>query len=285
MKQVLLVVSILIASCSCSNTNNSKSSSQMYTESEILELLDKYFLAYGMPFAKVEGIDYPFFPDLEHGYCETAGSRIHLFADAKRWAVVFEKSGYQNRGFSADIELDYFGNCITYPVEQHDGESRSSNAEYITLIDANEFERVEDKGEESFELIAQGVKEITVRGQTIPFESDPKKYYAVGIKIREDDNPRKLIGFEDFVRYLHETNPGLISATEDEIRKHMPKDLPRLMIIQDFHFHSTYDKSKLPSTQELYQLIAKTLVSKDISNWRPTLKPNNHWSNWESGNL
>jgi hypothetical protein len=254
----------------------------MYTESDILEQLDKYFFAYGMPFSKVEGIDDPFFPDLEHGYCETAGSRFHLFADAKRWALVFEKSGYQNRGFSAEIELDYFGNCITY---QHEEGNRSSNAEYITLIDASEFERVEGKDEESFELIAQDVKEITVRGKAIPFESDPQKYKAVGIKIREDDNPKKLIGFADFVRYICETKPDLISATEDEIRKHIPKDLPKLMIIDDFHFHSVYEKSKPPGTQEMYQLIAKTLVSKDTSNWKPTLKPNNHWSNWECGNL
>lgn len=31
-------------------------------------------------------LDYTFFLDLEQGYCETAGSRIRLYADADRWA-------------------------------------------------------------------------------------------------------------------------------------------------------------------------------------------------------
>ena len=55
---------------------------------------------------------YRFMPDLEHGYFYTAGSRITLFGDENRWAFVFEKSGYSNRGGSVDIELNYFGNCL-----------------------------------------------------------------------------------------------------------------------------------------------------------------------------
>lgn len=46
---------------------------------------------------------------LNMGYCETAGNRIHLYGDSTRWTIVFEKSGYQNRGPSAEIELDYIG--------------------------------------------------------------------------------------------------------------------------------------------------------------------------------
>lgn len=41
---------------------------------------------------------YHFFIDLEHPYFFTAGSRLTLYADDKRWAIVFEKSGYANRG-------------------------------------------------------------------------------------------------------------------------------------------------------------------------------------------
>jgi len=49
---------------------------------------------------------------LEHGYCETAGNKVHLYADSTRWAFVFEKCGYQNLGDRADIEHGYVGNCI-----------------------------------------------------------------------------------------------------------------------------------------------------------------------------
>jgi hypothetical protein len=40
-----------------------------------------------------------------------------------------------------------------------------------------------------------------------------------------------------------------------------------------------------PSKQETFNLIAKVLVTKDVTNWKPTLEPNNSWKNWESGHL
>jgi len=39
------------------------------------------------------------------------------------------------------------------------------------------------------------------------------------------------------------------------------------------------------SNQETFKLISKILLTKDTTYWKPTMKPNNHWSNWESGNL
>lgn len=58
-----------------------------FTEIEILEPLElafngtpsKYY-----PTRQPEDIKYNFFLDLEHGYCETAGNRIHLYADSTR---------------------------------------------------------------------------------------------------------------------------------------------------------------------------------------------------------
>src|SRR5450432_4008449 len=52
------------------------------------------------------------FIDFEHPYLSTAGSRLTLYGDETRWAVVFEKAGYSNSGFSGEIWLTYFGNCL-----------------------------------------------------------------------------------------------------------------------------------------------------------------------------
>ena len=82
-----------------------------------------------------------------------------------------------------------------------------------------------------------------------------------------------------------ETNPQLLCATETELRRLIPNDLPKIMTINDFHYSSTYDKSNPPSQQETYQLIAKVLTTGDSSHWKPTEKPNNSWKNWESGHL
>jgi len=262
-----------------------------FKETEILEQLDlafngtpsKYY-----PTGRPQDIKYNFFLDLEHGYCVAAGSRIHLYADSTRWAIVFEKSGYQNRGTSAEIELTYIGNCIDYPIDEYPERNYIANFSRITLIDPFEFERIENKiglEMETFELIGQDVKEIKIRNKNVPFDNDYKNYEKVGIKIRDYDNSKKLIGFGDLIRYLHETNPTLISATENEIREHIPNDIPKLMTIDEFHFESVYEKENLPSEQETYQLLAKILVTKDTANWKPTQETNNSWKNWESGNL
>ncbi len=204
-----------------------------FTETEILEQLDlafnrtpsKYY-----PTGRPIDIKYNFFLDLEHGYCETAGNRIHLYADSTRWVIVFEKSGYQNRGTSAEIELNYVGNCIDYPVDKYPERNYITNSGRVILIDPTEFERIENKEGtemETFELIGQNIKKIKIRDKFVPFDNNYKNYEKIGIKIRDYDNPKKLIGFGDLIRYLHETNPTLISATEDEIRKHIPKDIPK----------------------------------------------------------
>ena len=72
---------------------------------------------------------------------------------------------------------------------------------------------------------------------------------------------------------------------KDDIKTHLPNDLPEILVIDKFHFESVYNKDSFPSKQEIYQLIAKILVTRNPDLWKPKNKPNNHWSNWESGNL
>ncbi len=262
-----------------------------FNETEILEQFDlaykntlnKYF-----PKGRPQDIRYNHFPDLENGYCIVASSRIHLYVDASRWAIVFETAGYETRQSVAAITLYYFGNCVDFPVNESEERNYITNLAQVILIDQEEFERIEniDGGEmETFELIGEDIREIKVRDIFIPFENNHEYYEKVGIHVRDYDNPKKLIAFEDLIRFWHETNPQLISATENEIKIHIPSDLPKHMTIEDFHYISAFEKTILPSQQELYKLLAKVLVSQDNSNWKPTLPPNNSWKNWASGDL
>ena len=261
-----------------------------FTENEILERLNlahKGIPAPDYPQGNKEDIKYNFFLDLEHGYCETAGNRIHLYADASRWAIVFEKNGYRNRGGAADIELNYVGNCVDYPVSRYPERNYISNSASVTLISGEEYERIVNTDGiemELFELISAEVTHINIRSESVEIEQDALKYESAGIELRDYDNPRSLIGFGDVVRYLNETNPLAISATEEEIKRHIPTDLPKLMTINEFHFISHYDDI-LPAGQETFQLIAKVLKTGNSAYWKPTLNPNNHWSNWDSGDL
>ena len=260
----------------------------LFTEAEILEQLDETAMQFEPSAPKSQrNLQYEFILDLEHGYCETAGSRIHLFADSARWAIVMEKCGYMNRGGRAEIELDYFGNCVDYPEgTEYGNDARRSNVTYIELISGEEYERItaQPDDEHTFEKISPDAGEVTVHGQLVPLNHDADAYAALGIDLEQDDDSRPLIGFSDLVRYLSDTQPALVQATDEEVRQHLPADLPEILVLDQFHFHSAYG-DQLPGSTELYQLIAKVLVARDADLWKPTLPPNNHWSNWESGNL
>lgn len=145
MRLLILLLMLIIGSCESQTEKSSINQSMPFTEADILTELDETFLAYANPFQQQNGLTYSFFLDLEHGYFETAGSQIHLFADSSRWAIVFEKSGYANRATAAQLELVYVGNCINYPIEEHEGRTTTANSIYINLITSEEYERIEDK--------------------------------------------------------------------------------------------------------------------------------------------
>ncbi len=263
----------------------------MYTEADILKKLDQTFkgiLGKYCPKDTPNEVIYQFLLDLEQGYYVIASSRIHLYADDSRWAIIFETNGYQNRALRAEILLTYIGNYIDYKRTEYLETTYIDNFKTIQLISFEEFARIENKpvGEErSFELIDADVKAIQIRDHMVVFNTNPEDYEKLGIEMREYDNPQRLISYENVLRYFNETNPDVISATEEELRQCIPKDLPKLMTIDSFHFVSIYEEDHLPSTQEAYQLIAKVLVTQDPLSWQPTQAPNNHWSNWESGGL
>lgn len=226
---------------------------------------------------------YNFFLDLEHGYFYTSGSRISLFADNTRWAIVFEKSGFGNRSGRAELELNYYGNCLLNLDPAGLNDRFICNTKYLTLIDGGDFEKIEG----DFELVSKDAISVRVRDKELRIEHDSEKYADKGIEIQSFDNPENLIDYQSLVRYLDEAYPEALRATDLELRTSLPKDLPFLMNIDTWH-HQSYSEygGVKPSEYETFHLIANVLVTKDISIWAPMLEPNNDWRNWpEAGKL
>ncbi|UZR97657.1 DUF7003 family protein [Chondrinema litorale] len=236
-----------------------------YTEEEILRDLDTNEL-------------YDLFFDLEDGYFYTSGCRINLFADDKRWAIVFEKSGFGNRSGHIEIILDFCGNCILNKDSKH-----TSNTKWVYLVTGEQLAEIE----EGFERVSPKASKISIRGQELYIEQDYSKYQSMGIKISEYNNPQKLIDFASLTRYLDEMNPLLFRANEIELRQMLPDDIPLIMQLDAWHHEKCIDyDDPNPSDLETFQLIAKVLVSKDTTDWKPKKKANNNWRNWpEAGTL
>ncbi|MFX1236271.1 MAG: DUF7003 family protein, partial [Promethearchaeota archaeon] len=121
-----------------------------YTENDILKELDEAITGDNI---------YNTFLDLEHPYFYTAGNQINLFVDETRWAIVFEKTGYDNRALSIVIELYYFGNCLSNLERCGSDKQYVSNMQFIELAPSEELEKIDF----DFELVSPKVKNITVR--------------------------------------------------------------------------------------------------------------------------
>ena len=245
----------------------------MYTKEDILQALESL-----EPYKQL--------PDFEHPYVHTAGSRITLFADSTRWAIVFEKAGY---GEGAEIELTYFGNCLINQSKQGLHGQYLSNSAYFPLITSKEFARI-DAGTtlDSFGLVSRAEKHVKVRDNFVPIEQDVNRYEQKGITIQDFDNPNRLIDFACLVPCLDEAHPELFTVTESELRTLLPKGLPKLFVIDKWHhkpfyvFNDGVNKpyGVKPRNYETYPMIADILVSKDTAKWKSTLTPNNDWRNW-----
>jgi hypothetical protein len=279
MTTLKFIVTVLLALAFC--PPNQKRMNSSFTQKDILNYLEE-----------TDQETYHFFIDFEHPYFYPAGSRLTLYADENRWAIVFEKSGYSTGNSCGEIELEYFGNCLQNLKNGIPGDTATSNMKAVILIKDTDLEKI-DNGEIE-ELVAKEQDKIQVRDTMLPIEQNSSKYIAKGIEPRDYNNPKHLFDFYSLIRYLDEEYPHIFRATDKELRMCLPENLPKLMQIDQWH-HEAYSKHKVPtspteyhyevtgkkpSDYETYRMIADILVSRDTTKWKPTLKPNNDWRNW-----
>lgn len=214
-------------------------------------------------------------------------AELSLFGDSTRWAIVFEKTAFNNRAGATVIELHYFGNCLSNLDKAGSDNQFTCNTKWIDLISGEELEGISA----DFELVAKSARTVKVRNTPVAIEQDLAKYRHKGIQIYEHDNPEELVDFVALTRYLDEENRELFRATDEELRTCIPEDLPRIMIIDQWH-HKEYGYYECqiigtkPSDYETCQLISEILVTKDITKWKPTLEPTNDWRHWpQAGGL
>ena len=261
-----------------SSQDSSKSSAKLSKRKKVQrsqksqEILDSFDNATESP--------YLFLPDLEHGYFYTAGSRITLFGDDSRWAIAFEKTGYNNRGLEVQIEVNYFGNCLMNLDKAGYDNAFTCNTKFFTLIDGDTIKELCS----DFEVISPDAESIAVRNENILIEHDPKIYRKKKIILKELNE----IDIVALTRFFDETHPDLFRASDDELYTCIPEDLPKIMVIDEWHqpAFNGKDVDTKPSEHELFQLIAEVLASLDPTKWNPKLKLNSNWRNWpDAGGL
>ena len=127
-----------------------------YTAAEILNQLDRCAGAYT-------------FPVLDNAYVYPADTRMTLFRDAERWAIVIEVLGFNSHmGGTGGIDdaLYCFGNCLRRPpgISPEDTLRPVSDGDSGPLF------------EEDGILVRPGAADLRIRGSLIPLPRDPEHY-------------------------------------------------------------------------------------------------------------
>lgn len=197
----------------------------MLTEEQILSMLDSYKLGYYCPFI-----------DLGHAYVYLIDSRLNIFKGADdRWAVVAEKSGYNPRGGGITLDIIYFGNCLTN-LDQYN--EQSTNYYTVMPISWEYFSETVDG-----EVLNADAKFWNIRGQQIELSHNKQDYIDAGIELREF-SPGE-ISVEEAGRLLITKCRELLRATDEELYKSIPKDLKKIMVLDEW-YHRDFNEIAVP---------------------------------------
>ena len=251
MQKNLLLAGIILLSCSFF-TENRKSMKNL-NKNQILSQLDSSIIG-----------SYNNFVCLEDGYFEIANSRLTIFKNLNEWAIVFEKFGDNPRSSKGVlIETYFFGNCLTN-LDFYNGES----VNYKVIEVDNNIQ----------EIIELNKKKIKIRDKEIEIPNLIAEYKKYNIPLDIDGN--LYVGA--ILRYLTETYPEVTRASNKEVKACIPERLTKIMTIDNWYheIYSKYEAINPPSKSETYQMVADVLITGDTSMYKPSKKPNNHWSNW-----
>lgn len=249
--------------CTFNYTHSQNINSKMsYTEEEILNEIDSVTAL-------------KMFPNFDLYFNYQISSKINLFADDTRWAIVIEVTEYEKLNFIVSINKYYFGNCLV----KKEGNLTNISSVIIFQESPNVFD---DNGN-----LTNNAKSIRIREKEIQIDRDLNKYKENKIKGLYFNDTRKNIDVVALMRLINNTHPDLMSATLTELQTDIPKDIPFIGSI-DKWYHQNYSYYQgqqkylgiKPSSYETFQMISKVLVNRNMQLYKPTLKPNSNWQNW-----
>lgn len=230
-----------------------------FTAGEILAQLDTY------------ASDFQF-PMLDNGYVYPVDSRLSVYGDRERWVILIEAVGYNYRfAGHGGIEncLHFFGNCLPF-------EPGLQNFNFLNAT--NDSEDGDTFDPDRRDTLHPKAVSMLLNGEKIPVSHDPAYYSTRGVELKDATAIRTW----EFLRAINVDYREGFLALEEEIRDRIPKDIPLVLRLDEWH-HNDLAGEEMPSATETFQMIAKMLETGDRNCYQPVKTPNNHWKNWPAG--
>ena len=194
--------------------------SVMLTEEEILYSLDNYRNGYD-----------PAFVDLGHPYVYPIDSRINVFRNNQdKWALAIEVLGFNPRSEEIGLSITYYGNCL---INLENREGYHSNSYCVLPIEQESFEKTIEN-----ERLKQDAEFWVVRGKKLRLPHSKNEYKNAGVELKEFE-PNE-ISAEEVGRLLVTIHRDLLRATNEELYKSLPKDLEKILVIDEWHHRDFY---------------------------------------------
>jgi hypothetical protein len=227
------------------------------------------------------------FPMLDNGYIYPLDVRLSAYCDSNRWAIVIEQIGVSNRDPSVMNNIYAYGNCLA-PVH---GESDFVSAEAYRIwkqrhkfMQTTQFYPVDDGPSapllnDDMELNPDA-RDFVARDKLFKIVREQEAYQKRGLELSQ---PERIELFEVIRYWLPEIRQYLV-ATEEELHKVVPNDLPLILRLDEW-LHPDLANGDKPSACSTFLMIADVIENANAATYTPDLNPNTHWSNWPDGGI
>lgn len=223
------------------------------------------------------------FPMLDNGYVYLANTRMSLFRSDTNWAIVIEVFGYSPRSGIPDTQIYTFSNKLHNRNSESDYVTKEAYQNYLKNNPYNESRFIfpidnEDWLDEEDPEKVKANSSISIRGNLIEY-FPIEVYKENGIELEESST-----WVFELTRLLAAIEKENVLAKDDERRISISPELEQVMLLDEW-YHPNLIEGELPSSNETFQQLAKVLETGDLSNYKPSFKPNTAWKNWPEGGL
>ncbi|NJM81033.1 MAG: hypothetical protein HC854_18065 [Flavobacterium sp.] len=199
------------------------------TEQEILNTLDHSNDSF-----------YCTFVPLGHFYSYLIDVRLNVFRnDNGNWAIAIERLGFNPREGYVALEIYYYGNCLEN-LEYYNNRPTSSYCIYP--IDSDNFIETIDNV-----VLKNDAKYWLVRGEQVALQYTKQDYKNAGIELKEYEP--NTISADEVAKLAVLNHRDLFRATDQELYKSIPKDLKKILVLDEW-FHKDFEWQLTPKMTE-----------------------------------
>lgn len=200
--------------------------------------------------------------------------RLSAYRDETGWVLLIETLVF-NDGSSHHNCITTMLYCYGDALPQAPG-----RCEPLYVTNDGPHEPLFDSQDIMGHLVSSTATDITVRDRVIPITTEPAKYAAAGIKLRD---PPRIMGYE-LLRLLVPAHRRLFFATESEIASRIGRNMPLLIRLDEWH-HPDNEAGETPADSESFQMIAEAIAANDPKLYQPAVSPNTHWVHWPTAGM